>query len=321
MTTENSRADALTDEQIEQIARNHELDMPDGQDSIPALKAAIYEALDAAPTVEQPATATTHLKAQLRRAMDLLDTHLGDSDAMLEGRTPEEIEEEFPAAAAMQIIVGLHQEMPDEGRPAPAREPEPSAIPHGYALVPIEPTPKMIDAWTAAPSSDQSYAASWTNAYRAMLTAAFPPPTQMGERTDALIMSGDFVPGKRGWMMRKDGAIVINTSPEVTDAVVDVRAERRRQITEKGWTVEHDDEHACGEIAALAAYYAMPAGVRDWPAADTGYGATFGQGILPEGWSAKIGDDRRRELVKAGALILAEIERLDRAAALARGSR
>ncbi|WP_198432497.1 hypothetical protein [Burkholderia ubonensis] len=57
MTTDKSRADALTDEQIEQIARNHELDMPDGQDSIPALKAAIYEALDAASPVEQPAAA------------------------------------------------------------------------------------------------------------------------------------------------------------------------------------------------------------------------------------------------------------------------
>ncbi|KVK77827.1 hypothetical protein [Burkholderia sp. MSMB1498] len=104
-------------------------------------------------------------------------------------------------------------------------------------------------------------------------------------------------------------------------AEVDVRVERRRQVAEKGWTVDHDDGHVCGEIAALAAYYAMPAGVRDWPAADTGYGATFGQAILPDGWSAKIGDDRRRELVKAGALILAEIERLDRAAALAGGSR
>lgn len=135
------------------------------------------------------------------------------------------------------------------------------------------------------------------------------------------IMSGDYVPGKRGWMMRKDGGIVINASHDVTAAVVDVRAERRRQITEKGWTVEHDDEHACGEIASLAAFYAMPAGVRDWLATDTGYGATFGQAILPAGWSAKVGDDRRRELVKAGALILAEIERLDRAAARAGGSR
>ncbi|WP_196491458.1 Lar family restriction alleviation protein [Burkholderia diffusa] len=104
-------------------------------------------------------------------------------------------------------------------------------------------------------------------------------------------------------------------------AEVDVRTERRRQVAEKGWTEDLDDAHACGEIAALAAYYAMPASVRDWPATDTGYGATFGQAMLPDGWSAKIGDERRRELVKAGALILAEIERLDRAAALAGGSR
>ncbi|WP_131931159.1 hypothetical protein [Burkholderia sp. SRS-25] len=110
-------------------------------------------------------------------------------------------------------------------------------------------------------------------------------------------------------------------SPVESTAEVDVRTERRRQIAEKGWTEEHDDAHACGEIAALAAYYAMPASVRDWPSADTGYGCTFGQAILPYGWSAKIGDDRRGELVKAGALILAEIERLDRAAALAGGSR
>ncbi|MEX3630543.1 MAG: hypothetical protein VB138_14970 [Burkholderia sp.] len=135
------------------------------------------------------------------------------------------------------------------------------------------------------------------------------------------MVSGDYVPGKRGWMIRKDGGIVINASHDVTAAVVDVRAERRRQINEEGWTVEHDDEHACGEIASLAAFYAMPASVRDWPATDTGYGATFGQAILSAGWSAKVCDDRRRELVMAGALILTEIERLDRAAARAGGSR
>ncbi|HDR9011045.1 TPA: ead/Ea22-like family protein [Burkholderia vietnamiensis] len=99
---------------------------------------------------------------------------------------------------------------------------------------------------------------------------------------------------------------------DLPPAAIDVLMERRRQIAEKGWTADRDDGYVCGEIAALAAHYAMPPSVRDWPAADTGYGATFGQAILPEGWSAKIGDDRRRELVKAGALILAEIERIDR---------
>lgn len=96
-----------------------------------------------------------------------------------------------------------------------------------------------------------------------------------------------------------------------TPAVQDVVNERARQIEVEGWTPEHDDEHVCEEIAAMACFYAMPAGARDWCAESTGYGATLGEAILPEGWDAKPGD-RRRELVKAGALILAEIERLDR---------
>ncbi|MEQ6763242.1 hypothetical protein [Pseudomonas aeruginosa] len=101
---------------------------------------------------------------------------------------------------------------------------------------------------------------------------------------------------------------------QVPQAWLDVQSERRRQITAEGWTPEHDDEHACDEIAAFACFYAMPPAARDWDASSTGYGDTLGEAILPEGWEPKTGD-RRRELVKAGALILAEIERLDRAAA------
>lgn len=97
-------------------------------------------------------------------------------------------------------------------------------------------------------------------------------------------------------------------------AAADVLAERRRQITAEGWTPDHDDHHVNEEIAALACFYAMPDGARDWDATSTGYGDTLGHAIIPENWSVKTGD-RRRELVKAGALILAEIERLDREAA------
>lgn len=168
----------------------------------------------------------------------------------------------------------------------------------------------------AATDSEAAYSAASQPAQADELTA---------ERIDAVIASGDYVPGQYGWLIHKSGRVEIRgvtaSTPYRSTAAADVIVERRRQILKKGWTAEHDDGHACGEIAALAAYYAMPAGARDWPATDTGYGATFGQAILPDGWSAKIGDDRRRELVKAGALILAEIERLDRAVALAGGSR
>jgi hypothetical protein len=94
-------------------------------------------------------------------------------------------------------------------------------------------------------------------------------------------------------------------------AIADIAAERVRQVSLEGYGPEHDDEHVRGEIAAMAALYAMPDGAREWSAESTGYGATPGEAMLPDGWRAKF-SDRRRDLVKAGALILAEIERLDR---------
>lgn len=96
----------------------------------------------------------------------------------------------------------------------------------------------------------------------------------------------------------------------INPAAMDVLSERCRQIEAEGWTPEHDDEHVNDEIAALACFYTMPPRARDWSGPD-GYGETLGAAMLPDGWKATTGD-RRRELVKAGALILAEIERLDR---------
>lgn len=99
-----------------------------------------------------------------------------------------------------------------------------------------------------------------------------------------------------------------------TIAARDVLIERQRQIIAEGWTPAHDDGHVNEEIAALACFYAMPPGAREWSAKDTGYGDTLGQAIVPDGWCPKE-NDRRTELVKAGALILAELERLDRSTA------
>lgn len=99
-------------------------------------------------------------------------------------------------------------------------------------------------------------------------------------------------------------------------AVFDVLAERQRQV-DLGWTPEHDDGLVNDEIAAFACYYLMPEGARDWDASSTGYGATLGEAIQPNGFFAAPGSSRRRDLVKAVALGIAEIERLDRAEAAA----
>lgn len=96
-------------------------------------------------------------------------------------------------------------------------------------------------------------------------------------------------------------------------AAADVLAERRRQVESEGYSHQNDDGYVNDEMAAAAAFYVMPPGVRDWPMESGGYGATMGQANYPDWMPPKIGD-RRRELVKGAALALAEIERIDRAA-------
>ncbi len=97
----------------------------------------------------------------------------------------------------------------------------------------------------------------------------------------------------------------------VPQAWLDVQAERRRQITAEGWTPEHDDEHADGQMAQAAGCYALHAGGigTDWPDGRQNGAALFWPWDR-DSWKPTT---PRRDLVKACALALAEIERLDRA--------
>lgn len=100
--------------------------------------------------------------------------------------------------------------------------------------------------------------------------------------------------------------------------IEEIAAERKRQIEAEGWSVEHDDEHANGEIAEAAACYALGTALDQ---AERATMEEFGPPATPHRlmtlwpWSAKWWKptNRRRDLIKAGALIVAEIERLDRA--------
>jgi hypothetical protein len=90
-------------------------------------------------------------------------------------------------------------------------------------------------------------------------------------------------------------------------AARDVLAERRRQDAAEGYHAAHDDDHEGGELANVAAYYALTPERREHLRREHITERSF----LPDGWEWKP-KDRRRDLVRAGALILAEIERLDR---------
>lgn len=117
----------------------------------------------------------------------------------------------------------------------------------------------------------------------------------------------------------------------IPDGVGLIARERERQIEVEGWTPEHDDGHTHGLIALAASTYAAPAGTRRmeqresrrWRnARDSEDYTTVGTGVfyaVPEDWPWEIDEwkptpeNRIRELVKAGALIAAEIDRLQRA--------
>lgn len=102
---------------------------------------------------------------------------------------------------------------------------------------------------------------------------------------------------------------------------LELLTERFRQISDEGWTSEHDDEHGAGELAKAATCYALCAGtglavqsgVDTYHEFPDEYQAAKHPGTIwpwsPDWWKPK---NPRRDLVRAGALIIAEIERLDR---------
>lgn len=96
------------------------------------------------------------------------------------------------------------------------------------------------------------------------------------------------------------------TGFKLNPAARDVLVERQRQISVEGWTPEHDDAHSVGELARAAACYANPDLVYVLQGT-TGLGWPW-----DESWWKPA--DQHRNLVKAGALILAAIARLYRAA-------
>lgn len=103
--------------------------------------------------------------------------------------------------------------------------------------------------------------------------------------------------------------------PAAESVIEEIASERRRQVSEEGRSHDSDDLNVSGQLAGAAACYIMNGlkisrldladrvlkMVADlWPWAS-------------HWWKPK---DRRRDLIRAGALVVAEIERLDRLEAL-----
>jgi hypothetical protein len=98
-------------------------------------------------------------------------------------------------------------------------------------------------------------------------------------------------------------------------AIQDILAERRRQVEVEGWSTQHDDMHSDASLALAAGSYCESAARPKLLARKAGAAFAIPK-LWPSSWSRDWWKPRspRQDLVRAGALIVAEIERIDRAA-------
>ena len=102
----------------------------------------------------------------------------------------------------------------------------------------------------------------------------------------------------------------------------DILKERQRQISKEGWTPEHDDRHDAGELLDAAIAYAASCRPleKEEPIVRIATGENFVHWHDPWPWNEEYDHRKRRSkkwnarrrLVIAGALLAAEIDRLDR---------
>jgi len=108
----------------------------------------------------------------------------------------------------------------------------------------------------------------------------------------------------------------------MSNAIDDVLAERQRQIAKEGWTTEHDDSHNDRSLAMAAQCYVEHYVGRSWLVTQSNDKESglleYQSEPIPNNWPEHWDDaswkpkDPRRDLVRAAALIIAEIERIDR---------
>ncbi|MGE1984810.1 hypothetical protein [Pseudomonas aeruginosa] len=182
------------------------------------------------------------------------------------------------------------------------------SVPEGWKLVPIEPLLNMM--------SDKDHDTRIT-AERQLLSILADAPAQAQHSAPEVSGIGRDTGHPRAVVLylRKEPtdddlraihdalrSLAAAPGKEVPQAWLDVQAERRRQITAEGWTPEHDDLYCAAELPRAAAAYILN-GANDEAPAIWPFSAKW--------WKPR---DARANYVRAAALILAEIERLDRAA-------
>lgn len=144
-----------------------------------------------------------------------------------------------------------------------------------------------------------------------VLARAMHRSVDLAQSPDALVDLGSGKMGAawRRFQERADGLLAVLEADGLTGGVIAIALERGRQMLVEGWTAEHDDRHFDGKMAIAASLYANHAARSD--------SFRNANRASPAAWPFEEAywkpSTRRRELEKAGALIAAELDRLNRA--------
>jgi hypothetical protein len=115
---------------------------------------------------------------------------------------------------------------------------------------------------------------------------------------------------KKGWQAKSQAV------PHIL-AARDVLAERDRQINQEHYSTEHDDEYTQNELLRAATCYSSHALARGWVHRSNLDPNTYQSEEAPDLWPWDLDfwkpKSPRHDLVRAAALLIAEIERIDRA--------
>lgn len=120
----------------------------------------------------------------------------------------------------------------------------------------------------------------------------------------------------RGYLVRRLFEALHIRTP-LPASILAVAAERRRQVEVEGWTAEHDDEHVPGDLSRAGACYALAAAARNLretgltELADNIEAAIRWLWPWHRSWWKP--QDNRRDEIRGTALIIADLDLMDRA--------
>lgn len=156
----------------------------------------------------------------------------------------------------------------------------------------------------ALPTAWAAHVDAACTAIRSAPYGAFVPPAVVEQMRHILLASS-------GVRVEQAKFFWENRPTSAAQALHDVMDERHRQMMVEGWTAKHDDEHGDGAMAIAGACYAL-ASEPVFQLGRIDFSALWKwTGWATQWWKPK---DKRCNLVRAAALLIAEIERMDRAA-------